>query len=369
MFDHKTDNHVHSNGVISVPKVHMPSMEDFQKDLRSFPQPYPNQPPSIDILISTVDAKPISFDQVEDLVGRFVGRQRQRQMDKANFGALRDERDLYKTHYVDNTKIKENLRHEISQLKEQSFALNQTQAEKEKVIRVLQDKSHRYQEAERNESIYKNKISEAEQKNRLLKEKLNEKMRAQRQQNGGPGPIDYVYSQNSDLGESIPFSNPLQRPAAPQNRPSPQYNQGPQTRPGYNPPPPGPNNQRPPNQQGFRPPPPNTINNGGGQNGHQENEFNDFLKTYNSSQNNGDDPLFKQGYQPPSSNNFMDESNEWEQAQQSYIPPQKIAMAKAIQPVGNQPSNGQGHQNPYQNRPPQQSPGGRPNPLMMKPQF
>lgn len=175
MAERKEDTYVYHNGAISAPKIHSPAQFDPQTVRKVFPSAFANQPPSIDIVLSSSQSKPISVAQMEDIVKGFVLQQRQKELDKAKFGALRDERDLYKTQVIDTTKAKENLRQEIGVLKERTFIMNQTMNERENAMRELQDMSRYVQSIEEQKVMNQNQLMEAERRNQDLKRQLAEK--------------------------------------------------------------------------------------------------------------------------------------------------------------------------------------------------
>ena len=204
-----------NNGVITIPKAHSPNEADLADTLKIFPSPLNNQPPSIDVITSMSASDPIPIDEVACLVMHFTENERTRIENKAKFGALRDEKDMYKTKLMDNTTYKEDLRREVTMLKERSFAINETAKDREEIQQHLYQKNAIMSKIDQSREEVNSKLSQVEERNRLLRQKLAEKQEQE------------AHSMNIGNNYGASDSIPLGQPTASHSK-DPRYSNQPQ---------------------------------------------------------------------------------------------------------------------------------------------
>lgn len=163
------------NGVITIPNAHSPNQAELGNTLKIFPSPLANQLPSIDVVLSNSESDAIPIEEVAYLVQHFAYNEKTRIENKAKFGALRDEKEMYKTKVMDNSRYKEDLRNEVTMLKEKSFAVHQTAREREEMQQHLSQKAAAMQNIEKSREQLNSQLNQVEERNRILRQRLAEK--------------------------------------------------------------------------------------------------------------------------------------------------------------------------------------------------
>lgn len=74
------------NGVITIPNAHSPNQEAIADTLKIFPSPLVNQPPSIDVVLSTGGSDPIPIEDVAYLVQLYAYHELSRVENQTKFG-------------------------------------------------------------------------------------------------------------------------------------------------------------------------------------------------------------------------------------------------------------------------------------------